>query len=287
MRRNGFYPPSGEVMVSNALTSTHEGAPVGASTIVDVAIGDEKTWTLLDQKRSRVFTYDKNGNLLFAFGDKGTQMGNLQRAVAVAYQGSAMLILDGETNTITVYHRTEYGDVLINALADTNAREYDKAVEGWRNILMRNNNFDAAYVGIGDALYREGKWEEAMENYKVAYDTDSYSNAFRQYRKDLVADWILLVVAVIVVFFVLLALFLPVCRKGEQAHCAEGREEDLLGGGHLRLPSDAAPLRRLLGSEAREARLDPGGTVLAAVLHPFLLLSGDRKSLPFQSERRL
>lgn len=213
MRRNGFYPPSGEVMVSNALTSTHEGAPVGASTIVDVAIGDEKTWTLLDQKRSRVFTYDKNGNLLFAFGDKGTQMGNLQRAVAVAYQGSAMLILDGETNTITVYHRTEYGDVLINALADTNAREYDKAVEGWRNILMRNNNFDAAYVGIGDALYREGKWEEAMENYKVAYDTDSYSNAFRQYRKDLVADWILLVVAVIVVFFVLLALFFRFAGK--------------------------------------------------------------------------
>lgn len=213
MRRNGFYPPSGEVNTSNRLTSTYNGAPTGASTIVDVALGEEDTWSILDQKRSRIFTYDKNGNLLYAFGDMGTQLGNLKRAVALTYDGTDLLVLDGETNTFNVYQRTEYGNVLISALHDTNVREYDKAVEGWQDILKRNNNYDAAYVGIGDSLYREGKWQEAMEMYKVAYDTDSYSNAFKQYRKDLVSKWILLVVALIVVVIVLVALFFKYANK--------------------------------------------------------------------------
>lgn len=213
MRRNGFYPPSGEVNTSNRLTSTYNGAPTGASTIVDVALGEEDTWSILDQKRSRIFTYDKNGNLLYAFGDMGTQLGNLKRAVALTYDGTDLLVLDGETNTFNVYQRTEYGNVLISALHDTNVREYDKAVKGWQDILKRNNNYDAAYVGIGNSLYREGKWQEAMEMYKVAYDTNSYSNAFKQYRKDLVSKWILLVVALIVVVIVLVALFFKYANK--------------------------------------------------------------------------
>lgn len=205
MRRNGFFAPSGEVDFSNFHTTTFGDAPTGPSSVVDVALGGEETWSILDQKRSHIFTYDKNGNLLFAFGDTGTQLGNitLGRAVSLAYHGDDLLVLDGSAATITVYKRTEYGKILLQALQHTNAREYDRAVEDWQNILQRNNNFDTAYVGIGDSLYRQGKWKEAMEQYKIAYDVDDYSDAFKMYRKDIVSKniiWILLgVVALIVV----------------------------------------------------------------------------------------
>ncbi len=222
MRRNGFYPPSGEVSVSNKLTTTNQGAPTGASKIVDVAIGQEGTWSIADQKRSHIFTYDKNGNLLVVFGDKGSQLGNTKTISAIAYQfvtedasgiPCRLLALDQENNSITIYKRTEYGDILMTALEHTNNKEYDKAEDDWKEILKRNNNYDAAYVGIGDTLYREGKWEEAMDMYKTAYDKSSYSDSFKMYRKDLISKILIWIVVIAVVLLIALSKFLGFVEK--------------------------------------------------------------------------
>ncbi len=227
MRRNGFFPPSGEVKVRSALTSTHKDVATGPSTIIDVALGDEGTWTIADKKRSHLFTYDKNGNLLYIFGDKGEQLGNLKTISSISYQFTddaskdkgltpKLLVLDQDTNAITVYDRTEYGKVLLTALEHTNNKEYDKAVDDWYDILQRNNNYDAAYVGIGDALYREGKWEESMDMYKTAYDKSSYSNAFKMYRKDLVSKYIFWIVLAVVVLCVAISKFFGFAGKVNQ-----------------------------------------------------------------------
>lgn len=219
MRRNGFFGPSGEVDVKSALTSTYEGVATGVSTIVDVALGEEETWSIFDQKRSHIFTYDKNGNLLGVFGDKGTQLGNVIRGVGLAYQDLAddglhyLLVLDADTNTIVVYERTEYGETLMSALRNTNQRKYDEATNDWQSILQRNNNYDTAYIGIGDALYREERWEDAMNYYKSASDVESYSNAFKMYRKDAVSELLLVIVAVIILFLVGVAKFFGFAGK--------------------------------------------------------------------------
>ena len=227
MRRNGFYPPSGEVNVKSMYTSTNKNAPTGASKVVDVALGDEGTWSIADAKRSHIFTYDKNGNLLYVFGDTGRQKGNLSEIAAISYQytdakskenglSAMLLVLDKKDNAISVYKRTEYGEILLTALEHTNNKEYDKAVDDWKDILQRNNNYDAAYVGIGDALYREGKWEEAMDMYKTAYDTSSYSNAFKMFRKDLVSQWIFAIVIGVVVLLILVSKFFGFAGKVNQ-----------------------------------------------------------------------
>ena len=183
MRRNGFYPPSGEVDVSKANASDTIS---GVSKVKDVAVGPEKTWSIIDQKRSKVFTYDFDGNLLFAFGDTGRQLGNISNMglAGIVYQGNNMLLLDKTAKTFTVYERTEYGDILINALKNQNERHYDQAIDDWIEILKRNSNFDAAYIGIGNALYRSNHLEEALEYYKSAYDTDNYSIAYKDLRKN-------------------------------------------------------------------------------------------------------
>ena len=191
MKRNGFFGPGGEV--NFPMSSFRSNASTGPSKIIDVAMGPENTWTIIDEKRSRTYTYDADGKLLFVFGDTGYQLGNISSIEAIAYQGDKILILDKTRDSITVYNRTEYGDVLINALHNTNIRRYDLAIDDWQAILQRNSNFDAAYVGIGKAKYREGDWEGAMEYYKFAYDTDNYSEAFKMYRKDWVAKYIIVI----------------------------------------------------------------------------------------------
>ncbi len=210
MNRTGFYPPSGEVMVTN---SSFTKGPTGPSMIIDVAMGPEKTWSIIDEKRQRIFTYDKDGNLLFAFGDKGEQLGNLKSIEAIAYQDDNMVILDKESDAITVYTRTEYGDLLINALRNDNNREYDAAEKDYRAILERNINFDTAYIGIAKALYRSGDYEGAMEEYSHAYDTTGYSQAFKMYRKDWISKYIILVPIVIVAVIALLGWFFKFAAK--------------------------------------------------------------------------
>ena len=224
MRRNGFYPPSGEVDMKKFQPSD---TIFGASTVVDVAVGPEKTWSIIDNKRSKVFTYDYDGNLLFAFGDSGRQLGNISSKglAGIVYQGENMLLLDKTAKSFTVYERTEYGDILANALANQNNRQYDKAIDDWMEILKRNSNFDAAYIGIGNALYRNGNVEESLEYYQAAYDTANYSIAYKDLRKDWLADFILLIPIFVVAVCLLWSKFMKFAGKVNKRVATSGEKK--------------------------------------------------------------
>ncbi|MBQ8248842.1 MAG: YIP1 family protein [Clostridia bacterium] len=233
MKRNGFFGPGGEVKVSNLTTAEI----TGASVIIDAAVGPEETWSIIDEKRSKIFTYDEGGNLLFVFGDIGQQLGNIQSIEAIAYLDSDILILDKAADNITVFRRTEYGDLLIEAVRNTNERNYDKSMEYWLEIRQRNNNFDSAYIGIGKALYREAKYTEAMESYKSAYDTENYSEAFKEIRKNWIAKNILWIPVIAIVVVALLVIFNKYAAKiNKKTQLKKGRKtfkEELLYACHL------------------------------------------------------
>ncbi|MBQ4562024.1 MAG: YIP1 family protein [Clostridia bacterium] len=235
MARSGFFGPGEVNVINNA--DEQKGEIGGPSEIVDVALGPEGTWTIVDQKRSKFYTYDSYGRLLHIFGDKGQMLGNVVMAEAIAYQGDKLICLDKTALNLTVYVRTEYGDILIEALHNDNERNYDAAVGDWEKILQRNGNFDAAYVGIGKSMYREGKWEEAMEYYKYAYDTEQYSEAFKEYRKEWVSNWVWVVpVVVILVCFGLSQLFGWAGRVNKRGILKKGKRkmhEEVLYAFHL------------------------------------------------------
>ncbi len=213
MMRTGFYPPSGEVNVQTVKTPVSD--ITGPSKIIDVALGpvDEGTWTIIDSVRQKLYTYDEEGRLLYIFGDKGDQLGNIQTIAAVDYLGTSILALDETNKNITIYKRTEYGELLSQALKNQKMRLYDETQNDWTNILQRNSNFDMSYVGIGKCYYREGEFQKAMDMYKYAYDTQNYSDAYHELRKEALAKVIILIPIVVIIACVLLSLFLKYAAK--------------------------------------------------------------------------
>lgn len=229
MRRNGFFDPGGEVNV----LSTME-----LSKIVDVAIGPAETWTILDSntsaktKRARTFTYNSNGDLLFAFGDVGLQLGNCVKPEAITYQKFTsidsetgreeveyrLLVLDHATSDeIIVFSPTEYCKTILSALENENNHNYSQSVEYWQDVLTKNNNFDLAYIGIGKALYNQGDYEGAKKYLEVAYETVFWAKAQNAISDEFTSKWLLFVVVLIIAVAVVLLKLLGMAKKKNKA----------------------------------------------------------------------
>lgn len=182
------------------------------SSIVDVAIKDNGIYTLVDDKRNKLFTYDENGNLLYAFGGTGSQLGVFQLIGSADYYGDDLLVLDKGAGTITRFTMTEYAQLIEDAIDADNNSEFDKSMECWQAVHKRNANLDLAYVGMAKSYLRNARtaddplesYQTAMDYYERARNTDGYSKAFKEYRSLYVRENILLVLAVPVVLCLLI-----------------------------------------------------------------------------------
>ena len=243
MKRNGFFDPGGEVDIFYAKE---------VSKISDVALGPEGIWTILDYKRSRLFTYDQQGNLLFAFGDGGQYgqggelLGNGENIKAITYQQVGdtwyLLTIDETTDTsnkfkLNVYAPTEYCETILSALRNQNEHDYSTSIQYWEDVLTKNNNFDLAYIGIGKALFSQGKYDEAYKILQNAYETQYASKAYAEMRKDFIGKWILPILIVAIGLIVGLVKFLGYAkRKNKETALKVGRKtywEELLYSFHL------------------------------------------------------
>ena len=220
MRRNGFWMPAGEVDFSTRSTDDI----TGVSTIIDAAVGPENIWSIIDEKRNRIYTYDFDGNLLFAFGDNGTMLGNLGSIEAITYQGTNMLVLDKTNDNITVFQLTEYGDILLRAIAAESTQDFDLAINLWTDVLKRNSNFDSAYVGIGQAMYRNKDYANSLTYVQSAYDTENWSASYKEIRKEWMSTYFLLLILLIVGLIVILVLFFKWMGKINRKTAVSGKK---------------------------------------------------------------
>ncbi len=266
MQRTGFFSPAGEVAVSETVieTSLNKDAPKGVSTVLDVSSGPDGVWSIIDQKRSKVYTYDRSGNLLYIFGDKGEQFGQISKAQAITYQTyeieeniynengeiirtekvpvTKIIVLDVANNSFTVYRQTEYAKVLSEAIKLQNNGEFDEAKGAWEEVLARNNNFDTAYVEMGKVLYRNAgddkdQLNQALKYFQNAYDTENYATVFKAIRAKAMEKWFLLLVAgIVVALFVVVKIFGYAGKVNKAAATKGGKrtlKEELTYGFHI------------------------------------------------------
>ena len=170
----------------------------GPSKFVDVTVLQDDIYMVLDSTHNRIFGYDQQGNLLWAFGGVGNSDGFFNRPVAIEHMGLELLVLD-EAGSLTVMTPTEYGRLVYQAIGEYRRGEYAASADTWTEVLSQNGNFDSAYVGIGRALLQEEKYEDAMRYFETALDRKNYSEAWRLRRMEIVEDNIGLIFAVVAI----------------------------------------------------------------------------------------
>ena len=234
MVRQGFAMPAGEL---SFMSADYNG--LGVSALADIALGPNGMWAVVDAKRSKAYVYDQNGVLLFIFGDWGTQLGNVSQngASAITFFDSYIYILDKTRNSVISYKRTEYGDTINQALYNDINRNYSLALEDWQAILSANVNCDSAYIGVGKNLLRNGMYTESLRYFKAASDTRSYSDAYKEVRKEWIGKylWVIPIVVVALVFLLVKGLKY-VAKKNKAGATKVGKRtfwEEVLFGFHL------------------------------------------------------
>jgi tetratricopeptide (TPR) repeat protein len=175
-------PPIGDVWWDNA------GGVSGSSRLIDITVLDNDIYYAIDRTRGRIFGYDDQGNLLYAFGSIGNKLGYLQFPTAIDHMDNDLIVLDSRNIGITFFTPTEYGKLINDAIMAYSVGQYELSADYWREVLRLNGNYDMAYVGIGRALLRQEKYKEAMEYFEFALDDINYSKAFQLYRKEWIED---------------------------------------------------------------------------------------------------
>ncbi len=192
--RNGEEIPMGDLDWDTASEIS------GPSRLVDVTVFDNGIYVAVDRVRGRLFGYDTQGNMLWAFGGPGGSDGYFKRPVSLEHMGYDLLVLDQQECSITVFTPTDYGSLIYTATEQYLSGFYEDSADTWRRVLARNGNYDLAYVGIGRALLREDRYKEAMHCFEVARDAKNYGEALRLYRKEWVEEnigWIFPLIVVL------------------------------------------------------------------------------------------
>jgi len=194
--RNGNYPICGDLWIDNA------GGYSGPSLLADVTAFDNESYVAVDRNRGRLFGYDDQGNLLFAFGGSGNMDGFFRTPSAIDHMGYDLLVLDQVDCSLTLFTLTEYGSLIYQAMDLFKAGEYEASENAWQQVIDLNGNYDLAYIGIGRALLRQQQYREAMDYFELKWDAENYSKAFQYYRKEWVEEniaWIVIILAVVIV----------------------------------------------------------------------------------------
>lgn len=195
--KNDRFPPIGDLQW---VEQGSEG--VGPSKFVDITVLDNDIYVALDRTRGRLFGYDSQGVLLWAFGTKGNVEGAFTGAVSIEHMGYDLLVLDQLENSITVFQTTEYGQTIYDASNSYLNGDYDRSASEWQNVLKMNANYPLAFRGIGRAVLRQNQYEEAMDYFKLAHDRENYGRAFKLYRKVWVENniwWIIMILAAVLI----------------------------------------------------------------------------------------
>lgn len=212
--KNGNYPPIGDLQWSTVVNFD------GPSRMSDITAMDNEVYFALDRVRGRIFGYDSQGNLLFAFGGSGNMKGYFLTPSAIEHMGTDLLVLDSTDCSITVFTPTEYGSLLYKAIDEYMAGDYDASAAAWSKVLEYNGNYDQAYIGLGRALLRKGEYKQAMEYFKLTWNASNYSKAFKLYRKQWVEEHIgiiFLTAAVVLVIPLTLGRYKRIRQEVEKA----------------------------------------------------------------------
>jgi len=199
--KNDRFPPIGDLWWIEGSDN------YGPSKFTDITVMGNDIYVALDRTRGRLFGYDSQGVLLWAFGTKGNVEGAFTGPISLEHMGYDLLVLDQLENSITVFQTTEYGQTIYDASESYLDGQYDASADLWQNVLKMNANYPLAFRGIGRAVLRQDRYEEAMDYFKLAHDRENYGRAYKLFRKIWVErniGWIIAIVAAMLIILLVI-----------------------------------------------------------------------------------
>lgn len=195
--KNDRYPPIGE------LDWVSDSVPYGPSKLIDITVLEGDIYIVFDRTRGRIFGYDSQGVMLWAFGTTGNFDGAFTGASSIEHMGYDLMCLDSNEGSVTLFTPTKYGALIYAANEAYIKGDYDGSSELWGEVLQLNGNYNLAFIGVGRTLLRQEHYAEAMDHFQMARDKKNYGKAFRLYRKVWVEQniwWIMILLVIVVVF---------------------------------------------------------------------------------------
>ncbi len=192
---NGNWLNCGDIYWGSA------GGYSGPSMFSDVTAMENDIYVCLDRNRGRLFGYDDQGRMVFAFGGNGNMDGYFRRPIAVDHIGYDLVVLDSADCSITYFVLSDFGKDIYGAIDTFDDGQYEESEALWRRVLEYDGNYDLAYIGIGRALLRQENYREAMNYFELKYDDENWSKAFKEYRKEWVQSHLFLTVFVLLLIF--------------------------------------------------------------------------------------
>lgn len=204
--------------------------------LADLAVDDDGFITVIDRQNGHIMQYDPDGEMLYAFGGIGEQAGTFTTPTAVETLGDKLLVMDTDTNLITVFEPTDFAENVRAATLLYRDGKYNEAMKFWTDVLALDNNYELAnngmgkvHEGLGDLKMTDGdtdggmaEFQTAMEYYKRGNNKQFYSDAFSDYRGAILREYFGIVMAVIVAVFMVPMIMMSRKPKAKEVY-AGGR----------------------------------------------------------------
>ena len=189
------------------------GTYAGPSEFTDVVYRGKGIYSLLDRKRGRIFTYDKEGNLLYVFGGLGSQEGTFNTPIAIEALGDQIIVLDAYNNSIVKFGETEYGSLINDAVGLRYDGDETQAIAKWEQVLKLDENNELANTGIGKAYLTAGDNEAAMHYLALGMNRKYYSIAWKRRRNQILTEHINTIMTVVIVLIAVYIIYQKLLKK--------------------------------------------------------------------------
>ena len=157
------------------------------SNICTVLADDSGYIFAVDRESSRIFIYDNSCNFISVFGGGNgdvSQHGAPKKISAIGINGEDIIVLDERKNNITIFTRTEYGKMFMEAQTLVLNGDYLESKELWEKVSAQDKNNQLAYSGLAKSYVAAGQYEKALEYAKEGKDVETYDQAYTLLRNE-------------------------------------------------------------------------------------------------------
>lgn len=185
---------------------------------ISVAVDSDGFISALDKTGKKIFRYMPSGELMYIFGGEGDAAGLFKNPQQLCCAGKDILVIDSDTNRLTVFSPEELTQIIDSAQLLYNSARFDESKELWNRVLNESANYEPALVGLGKVYEAEKDYITAMDYYRRGGSKTNYSSAFKKQRSLLVKQYFTPVFIALVAAVVIIAIARKKLKQAGKIH---------------------------------------------------------------------